>query len=303
MKILKIFLVTLAFVLVIAYLGVSYYMAKTIVRPTGLTLKEERTWINEHHLAGDFDSYAKQDFKVKGYQGYTLHGQLIKAADSNSKKYVIITHGFRSNRNGSIKYVTTYHKLGYNVIIYDARGHGLNQKATVSLGNYEAKDLAALIKATYQRYGQDIYLGLHGESMGSATSLSVLAYKPKVKFVVADCGFTHLYDLIHAGYKENHLGFMIHGIALMTKLFYGVDMKKTSPIAALKGNQVPILFIHGQDDRFIKPSNSQKMAQVNPAYDEVHLVKGAAHAQSREILGEKAYRHLIQAFLEKINEK
>ncbi|EIC94807.1 alpha/beta hydrolase domain protein [Lachnoanaerobaculum saburreum F0468] len=114
-----------------------------------------------------------------------------------SDKYVIISHGFKSNRYGAVKYVDSYIDLGFNCIIYDMRDHGENAKATVSLGQFESEDLYKLIEDTYNRYGM-IKLGLHGESMGAATSLMVLL-KAKVDFVWR-CGFSNLYDLIYKAY-------------------------------------------------------------------------------------------------------
>lgn len=300
MNLLRNIVIALVCLASLAYLGFSYNLAKSIVKPDVLTLEKERQWIEEHQLVGDFDSYEKEDFTFLGYQDYKLHGQFIRADDPKSKKYVIITHGFRSNRNGSIKYVDSYHKLNYNVIIYDVRGHGENEKTAISLGNFESKDLYALIGYTYQTYGSDITLGLHGESMGSATSLSVLGQKPKLAFVVADCGFTNLYDLIHSAYKDMKVGFLIHGVNIMTNLIYGVDMKKTSPIEAVKDNTVPVLFIHGENDAFIKSDNSDRLAETNPSKDFLKLVPKAEHAASREVMGEQAYTELIKSFLESL---
>lgn len=297
MKIIKRLIIAILLLASLAYLGFSYTMARSIVRPDVLTLEQERQWIEEKGLLGNFDRYRKEDFTVKAYQDYVLHGQFIPAEDESSDKFVIITHGFRSNRNGAIKYVDSYHKLGYNVLIYDVRGHGANAKATVSLGQFESEDLFALIQYTYETYGEDIELGLHGESMGSATSLSVLAKSPKLAFVVADCGFSNLYDLMVELYQTNRVGFLIHGVNFMTKL-HGVDMKKTSPIDAVEANQVPILFIHGQADDFIKLEHSQKLVTANPSHDSLKLVDKAVHAGSRKTLGEEAYTQLIKEFLD-----
>lgn len=286
---------------VLAYLGFSYTLAKSIVMPKTLTLEEERKWIEEHNLLGDFDSYDKQDYQIKTYNSskeYTINAQFIKYPEE-SNKYVIITHGFGSNRNGSIKYVNVYRKLGYNIIIYDVRGHGLNEKTPVSLGNFESEDLYWIIQDTYVRYGEDIYLGLHGESMGSAISLSVLKDNPTIQFVVADCGFSNLYDLIYSSYKDNNTDLLIYGVNAMTSLVYGVDMKKTSPMDAFYDNEVPILFIHGEDDSFIKPENSKIMFEKNESRDELHIIPNAQHAESRATLGIDEYAKIIEDFLNK----
>lgn len=299
MKILKRFCIGIIVVVLIAYVGVSFSMAKSVAQPNVMTLEEECTWLEERDLIGDFDSYEKEDYQITGYNGYVLNAQLIKAADNNNEKYVIASHGFRSNRNGSIKYVDVYRDMGYNVIIYDVRGHGLNEKTTVSLGNFESEDLKLIIEDTYKKFGDNIELGLHGESMGSATSLSVLAKTQNVKFVVADAGFSNLYDLLHGAYQDNNVGFLIYGVNAVTSLVYGVDMKETSPLDALTNNEVPVLFIHGEQDTFIKPEHSAKMAEHNQSRDELHIIKNAEHATSRAVLGTEEYAKIVSEFINK----
>lgn len=118
MKKMKIIIILLLILLATGYCVISYILAKTIVYPNVMSLEEERQWIEDHKLVGNFDSYIKQNYKIKAYNDYEINAQLVKADDVNSKKYVIISHGFRSNRNGAIKYVDVYHDLGYNVIIF-----------------------------------------------------------------------------------------------------------------------------------------------------------------------------------------
>ena len=256
---------------------------------------------NENKLWGEYDDYEKEDYIVKGLNDYDLHVTLVKNPIP-SDKYVIISHGFKSNRYGAVKYVDSYIDLGFNCIIYDMRDHGENAKATVSLGQFESEDLYKLIEDTYNRYGM-IKLGLHGESMGAATSLMVLSKKPKVDFVVADCGFSNLYDLIYKAYDIAKTPFVLPSVNTAMKLRYGYDMKKTSPKDALVGNEVPVCFIHGEADTFILPDNSQVNKAATAGYSELHLVPNAAHAQSREVLGEAEYRGIIGDFLNNIDFK
>lgn len=299
--------IIIAIAIIIVFVAIGWYcrfilgLASQMADPKVSTLEKEMSWEKEHKLWGDYDDYEKEDYIVKGLNEYDLHVTLVKNPIP-SDKYVIISHGFKSNRYGAVKYVDSYIDLGFNCIIYDMRDHGENAKATVSLGQFESEDLYKLIEDTYNRYG-NIKLGLHGESMGAATSLMVLAKKPKVDFVVADCGFDNLYDLIHTSYSVAKVGFVLPSVNTAMKLRYGYDMKKTSPKDALVGNEVPVCFIHGEADTFILPENSQVNKAATAGYSELHLVPNAAHAQSREVLGEAEYRGIIGDFLNNIDFK
>ena len=299
--------IIIGIVIVIVLVAIVWYcrfilgLASQIAAPEVSTLDKEISWEKEHGLWGNYDSYEKEEYTVKAYKDYELHVTLVKNP-VETDKYVIISHGFKSNRYGAVKYVDTYMDLGFNCIIYDLRDHGENTKTAVSLGQFESEDLEKLIEDSYNRYG-NIKLGLHGESMGAATSLMVLAKKPKVDFVVADCGFSNLYDLLHTGYAVAKVGFVLPSVNLAVKLRYGYDLKKTSPKDALVGNEVPICFIHGEADTFILPENSQVNKAATAGYSELHLVPNAAHAQSREVLGEAEYRGIIGDFLNNIDFK
>jgi len=299
--------IIIAIAIIIVLVAIGWYcrfifgLASQMANPKVSTLEKEISWEKEHKLWGEYDDYEKEDYIVKGLNDYDLHVTLVKNPIP-SDKYVIISHGFKSNRYGAVKYVDSYIDLGFNCIIYDMRDHGENEKATVSLGQFESEDLYKLIEDTYNRYG-NIKLGLHGESMGAATSLMVLAKKPKVDFVVADCGFSNLYDLIYKAYDISKTPFVLPSVNMAMKLRYGYDMKKTSPKDALVGNEVPVCFIHGEADTFILPDNSQVNKAATAGYSELHLVPNAAHAQSREVLGEAEYRSIISDFLKNIDFK
>lgn len=78
-------------------------------------------------------------------------------------------------------------------------------------------------------------------------------------------------------------------------------MKNTSPKDAIKEDNIPICFIHGKDDAFISYQHSVINSESTKGYKELHLIDGAAHAMSREILGEKTYTNIVREFLGNIN--
>lgn len=298
-------LIIIAAVLFIAAAAFSLYMSRTLSFPRGrLTLDGEREWARSHGVWGELEKYETTEYTVEGMDGYTLHCELVYTDETKAgDKYVIISHGYNSNRNGAAKYVPVYIDLGYNCVIYDLRGHGENDMTVCTIGNYESQDLLKLIDDTYERYGDYIYLGLHGESMGSSTTLSALGSAPKVHFAVADCGFTNLYELIGSGFESNHIKFMEPSVDMCNRLVYGWSMKDTHAVDNIKGCTVPICFIHGAEDTFISPDHSERLKDAAGGYTELHIVDGAAHAQSREILGKTEYRKIVSSFLDKVEQQ
>ncbi len=282
----------------------SWRNAKRSIKPTVITTEREIEWNRKKGLWLDFDSYDRTDYEIEGKDGYILHAMSVSTKKTRGTgRYVIICHGHTSSRFGSVKYANSYIKLGFTCILYDARCHGSNAPDICTLGNIESYDLAKVIEDTKTRFNDVRVLGLHGESMGSSTILIETSLEPPVDFIVADCGFTSCFDVIHEGYGNIHLGFLAHPVNLAGKILYKVDLKKTSAIKALENNHYPVLFIHGAGDTFIKPHHSQKMYEVagkNGAHCELVLVDGAGHASCRLVAGFDAYTGYISKFLNDI---
>lgn len=62
---------------------------------------------------------------------------------ANSQKAVIIAHGLGANKSNFIGTVDLWHSLGFNVLIFDFRGHGNSDGHTVSFGYRERYDVLA----------------------------------------------------------------------------------------------------------------------------------------------------------------
>lgn len=298
------FLIILAIVLffLLSLAIFSWRNVKRSLKPNTISLEKEIEWNKKKGLWGDFDKYTKNEYVIKGKDGYELHAMFVyNLSVRGSGKYVIICHGHTSNRYGSVKYLNSYIRLGFSCVIYDARMHGENAPSVCTLGNIESEDLKYVIEDTRKRYQDIKILGLHGESMGSSTVLSVVRFKPEIDFIVADCGFISCYDVLHDGYGNLHLAFLSPMINLAGKILYHVDMKETCALKCLEDNKYPVLFIHGSGDRLIKPYHSEmlnEMARKNGAYTELIIVEGAGHACSRYVAGFERYTSYIKDFLD-----
>ncbi len=278
--------------------------ARASIKPNTITLEREIEWNKSKGLWMDFDSYDKKEYEVKGKDGYVLHAMFVdNEAVRGTGKYVIILHGHTSNRYGAVKYLNSYIKLGFSCIIYDSRTHGLNEKDVCTLGNYESIDLKYVIEDTRSRYSDIKVLGLHGESMGSSTALTVVKFEPDIDFIVADCGFSSCHNVVKDGYSNVHMQFIVPLVRLAGRILYHVDLDESNALRAVENNKYPILFIHGSGDTFIKPRHSEQLreaASKNGAYTELVLVEGAGHARCRYVAGFETYTGYIESFLNKI---
>ena len=237
---------------------------------------------------------------ITTFDGQTLYVGFIPG-DPENKHYVVLSHGYTSTRYGMYKYAALYRRFGYNCIVYDNRGHGANQPAVVSFGYREARDLMTVIADTYERYGEDIKLGLHGESMGSGLQITALQYQPKIDFIVNDCGYADILNVLRWKCKQVfHLpGWFADVASFYAKLWYGFSFHEVRPIDKLPENEIPICFVHGEADDFIPIWHSQKMHEATKGYSELHLYPGADHAVSIES-DVKRYQQMLMDFLTEV---
>lgn len=279
-------------ILVLLFLGFLFWVPSYVMGGKRQNEEEAMQWQSAHYDTSFYQRLVWKDYTVKGFEDYILHVQFL-ANPEPSTKYMILSHGYTDNHIGSLKYVPMYMRLGFHCIIYDLRGHGRNARTFATYGVREGQDLAALVEDTRKRYPDLTVLGLHGESMGAATTVTSLKYHPKVDFAVADCGFSDIENVLRRAFRNAHVPGSIFPLVNLTgKLRYHYALKEMRPIESLNENRIPVLFMHGEADGFILPKNSQDMAARTKGPKELYLISGARHAMSILTAPEEYEQHV-----------
>jgi uncharacterized protein len=108
---------------------------------------------------------------------------------------IILSHGYGSNRSELLTLSFELWKSGYNVLVYDLRGHGESPVSWSGLGTYEKEDLLSAIKFLRTKKtetGQELLdgrVGLYGVDLGGYISLVASAEDPMIKAVAVDSVF------------------------------------------------------------------------------------------------------------------
>jgi len=136
-----------------------------------------------------YNNCRKEEMLIDSPNGYQVKGVFLQPLDT--KNTVIISHGVTENKLNSMKYVRMYERLGFNTFVFDHRRHGESGGKTTSYGHYEKFDLDAVVKTVRSIIGDDAILGIHGESMGAATTLLYAgSIEDHADFYIADCAFS-----------------------------------------------------------------------------------------------------------------
>ena len=125
---------------------------------------------------------------------------------------------------------------------------------------------------------------LAGISMGAATVLMAadLELPTNVKGIMADCPYSAPKDILCCVLKSLKLPCsMLYVLAKWSvKVFGRVDIEETSAKKALAKCQIPVLFIHGDDDRFVPCCMSQECYDACASKKKLVFVQGAGHGIS-----------------------
>jgi alpha-beta hydrolase superfamily lysophospholipase len=215
-------------------------------------------------ILGGIEVLKREKVVIPMSDGYLIQGDV--SLHEGKEKFVIITHGYTWTREGSLKYAKIFYKLGYSVLMYDLRSHGENVHKDVTMGFKEAKDLHEIILWVRAKYGKDTPIGLHGESMGAATSLLALNYQDKLDFCVADSSYSSLKELCAYKIIPYHLPKAVLPLcSLLLLIFHGYSFKDIEVADAVKKTKVPLLLIHGESDTFVPIEEAKELQKANPA--------------------------------------
>lgn len=255
--------------------------------------KEGRRWL---------ESMPYINVYIKSFDGLRLYGALL---ENYSDKIVICVHGFTgSGKKDFASLAQAYYKNGYNVLLVDNRAHGQSEGKYVGFGVLDRLDLRNWVKYVINRFGSNVQVFLHGISMGAAAVLMASSIMPKnVRGIIADCGFTSVYEIFEYVLKRDyHLPKfpIIYLTNIMSKIRAGYGYKDVNTAAEIARSDIPILFIHGENDEFVPLWMTMKNYSHCKAYKELFIVRESEHAESHYI-DKKGYERRILTFIEKIS--
>ncbi|WP_106768983.1 alpha/beta hydrolase [Paenibacillus faecalis] len=246
-----------------------------------------------------YEALVKKEVILSSIDGLKLSGAAIELYP-NSKRWIIIVHGYTGSRAVSTQFIDMFTDEGFNVLLIDQRRHGRSEGRYTTYGYYEKYDIQTWVNWLIEQHGPGTEIGLHGQSLGGGTVLEYLSIAaPQVKLVIADCPYSDLSDL------------MKHQITTLNKLptipFFrwvnnrirkkaGFSFEQVSPIRSVRESDLPVMFIHGDNDTYVPTRMSQEMYEVKPGPKKLVLIEGAIHANAYHI-NPHQYRKEVRAFL------
>lgn len=273
----------------------SFISNSTVIKKSDPLYKEKK-WYFDHHKKHWYMTSATDNYKLDA--NYIPNGK--------SKKTAILLHGYMNNKNTMAAYASLFHKLGYNVLMPDARAHGQSQGKYIGYGWIEKSDVKKWVNKVVKRNGQSSKIVIFGVSMGGATTMMTSGEKlPKqVKALVEDCGYTNVKSEIEheAQSLYNMPQFprfpLVEILSGINRIKVGYFLADGSSVNQLKKNKRPMLFIHGAKDTFVPTKMVHENYKASNGPKELWIVPGAKHAKSYAT-HPRTYEKRIKQFLAK----
>jgi len=239
--------------------------------------------------------------------GYKISYYKIR---NSSDKFIIISHGVTTNKEYMKKYAYLYTNMGYSVIALDHRYHGESEGKYITYGYFEKHDIKKLVNIIKEQYGNNITIGIHGESMGAGILLSYATLvEDGCDFYIADCSYSDFYELILNKIKKTlklpkFLNIILLNFTnILTKIFFNFNLKNINIKANINKVSSPILFLNTDDDDYIPMYMTDELyKKSNGSNKEIHIFDGGGHAGSFDN-HPKEYTDTVVTFIEKYIDK
>ncbi len=213
---------------------------------------------------------------IRSARGDMLSGFYYPAA-GEGKRIAFLIHGYRSEHaeNAGL-YADCWARLGFDLFCCDQTAHGQSEGRQIGFDYYESADCLLWIKELRRLFGEDVQIVLHGFSMGSATVMKMSADCPDcVCFLVADCGYADAPSQL-----RRSLGPLYPLMSTINRLVAGYDLRDTDVRPSLKKSTLPILFVHGKQDRSVPFSDSEELYALYAGPKDCFFVENARHVES-----------------------
>jgi fermentation-respiration switch protein FrsA (DUF1100 family) len=229
-----------------------------------------------------------QTVRFPATDGILLEGWLVPAPPSgrqgtSPQPWLILCHGLGTNRADVLEVGAGLHRAGFNLLLFDFRGHGGSAGRTTSFGWWERRDLeGALAFLGQQPEIQAKPYGVYGISMGGSVALMVAGQDERIGAVVVESPYPNLEASI-----GHHLRLMYPWLprfpfrwyVLATyRLRFGVWPRHVSAEQGARTlNGRPLLLIHGAEDPRMPLDGIETIFAAASQPKELWVVEGSGH--------------------------
>ncbi len=236
---------------------------------------------------------------ITAKDGVTLVGHW--RVPQHPKRVIIAMHGWRSSWSQDFGMIADFWYNNDCAVLYaEQRGQGESGGEYMGFGLLERYDCCEWASYIHERIGGNLPIYLAGISMGATTVLMATGLKlpDSVCGVIADCAFTSPSAIWrHVVEKNLHLPYVLYGAVASELCKRKIKFKSDdyTCMDALRDNTIPVLFIHGTDDKFVPVEMTYENYKACTAEKRLFIVPGADHGLSY-LTDSDEYENAVKTF-------
>jgi pimeloyl-ACP methyl ester carboxylesterase len=244
--------------------------------------------------------------RLKTSDGFRLHAWVQWSQKTTLRRWVLILHGYRSNRNVLHTRRRFFVRRGYHVMLLHFRGHGGSESAPISYGFRESRDVKAAIDfIRLMHRGLETEIGIDGVSMGAAAAAYAAANESiHPNWIILESCYDDLRKALTNRLETRIPAPFVPAIARSLEFVgehvFSLPMDDLNPANALKKIRCPVLVLAGDSEKVLKVDEVKQLYQNIPGPKRLVFFRGAAHG---DLLLQDPRRYIkeVNAFLKEFS--
>lgn len=239
-----------------------------------------------------------EDISFTSTDSVRLKGWFIKGGKEGKLPTVIVCHGLGANRSDFTELAAGLSRGGYNILLFDFRGHGESDKKASSFGYLEQNDLLGALRYVKTRNDVDgEKIAVYGFSMGGAVAILVASKTEEIKAIITDSSYTSLKEqgkrLFEGSLLPSFL--FLRPLVWMYEIFFHIDADDISPVSRI-GEISPrgVMIIGGGADEQMPSSDAMQLFAAAKEPKELWLIPGAVHGGAVYMSGDEYLKRVLK---------
>ena len=215
-----------------------------------------------------------------------IHAWWIPANDP-SDRYLLYLHGSALNIEANITHARRFRNLGFSVLLVSYRGYGKSDGTFPTEAQVYSDAQAAWTYLVEQKSIKPGAIFIYGHSLGGAVAIQLAVNNPAAGGLIVEAAFTSIADVARRMPK-----YRIFPIELIVH-------QRFDSAAKVSRLQVPVLYIHGTDDKLVPHEMSRELYRRTSSSKQLKFIRGGGHNNSAAVGGDD-YLQAVRNFVESV---
>jgi len=178
---------------------------------------------------------------------------------------LVLVHGWNGNLGRFMRFIRKLNFTGYNLLAFDARGHGSSSDLRYpTVWTFTEDTLAAVRYLRETKHPGWQSIGLIGHSIGGGAVINSAAQDEGILAAATIGAFTHPIAVMRADLRKRHIPYFPFAWLFFQyyRVVNGVNFDRIAPVNNISSAKGAILLIHGKKDEQVPFAQAEELASA-----------------------------------------